>query len=145
MARFALVSALLTALRQDARLPLARFAREHAVPTSTVARHFAYLTPHLHRHTALLNWPRAGLLLVRYRARDTPRLRTFLAHPAVNEALVTHRGQLLLEAVFPSMRAAHAFTEQLKALDPSSEAFPVHEELRREAFLSDTTGLKPFP
>ncbi|RME32262.1 Lrp/AsnC family transcriptional regulator [Candidatus Woesearchaeota archaeon] len=132
---------LLAALRENARIPFARFAREHNYPASTVFKRYGELAPLIHRHTAIIDWSRVGLLLRRFRLRDTLAAREFLEHPAVNELLVTHRSHLLVEAVFPNMREAHDFEERLKAFDARCAVYPVIRELKREAFLCEQSAL----
>lgn len=125
---------LLHTLRENARTPFARYGREHSIPPSTVFRRYDELAQYINRHTVLIDWECAGLLLRRFIANDTAAVRASLEHPAVNELLTTHRGQLLVEAAFPTLRAAHDFEEQLREHDAALIPLTVIKELWREVF-----------
>ncbi len=133
--------AIVSALRKDARTPLALISRETGIPSSTVFDYYQQLQGSIIlKHTPLLDYEKLGYPLRKkflLRTKNRKELLAWLAEqPAVNNLSRSDSYDAVVEALFRNVAELERFKEELQHLQPYlSREIDLLETLREKEFM----------
>jgi len=131
----------LTHLRRDARMPLARIGRSIGIPPTAVNQILMRLERYcVKKHTSLLDFHALGYYIricYAMKCKDRSRLLGFLEnHMNVNNIHRIKKYDFFAEAVFRSTKDSFSFLDSLKELCTKVKEFQIIDEMKSEGFLT---------